>query len=543
MARTVSAEPSTRPGPGLRHVMTRYDLTMASFGGVIGSGWLFGAMYSAQYAGPAATIAWIVGGLMVLILALPFAEMVSAIPEAGGINRYPQMTHGSLVSATMSWGNWLGYAMTAPIEAEAVTQYAAGYIHGLYANGSLTPAGLSMAGALVLVFFLINYYGVQLFARVNSVVTTIKFLVPTATMAVLLVAGLTSGGARNLANPATGGFMPYGWHGVLVAISVGGILFAYSGFRQALDLAAEGRNPQRDVPRAIVTVLLGALVLYTLLQVAFIVAVSHADLAHGWANLNFSSPFAQLAAGLNLGFLATILYGDAIVSPAGTGLVYTATTARVLYAIPKNGYGPEALMRLNQRGVPRNGMLVALVVGLLALLPFPAWGAMVGILSSVSAFTYAMGATSFGALRRIAPELPRRFSLGVHGRWIAPLAFGFGALLLYWSGWPLVGELMGVLVVGLLIYLYYRQRNRLPARDITAGIWFLAFMAFELVMSYIGSFGGQKLIPFPLDSVILFVGSVVFYFWGVASGYRTQTLEEFAEGRNVDFQQDLEPGA
>ncbi len=525
------------PAPsGLRHVMSKYDLTMASFGGVIGSGWLFGAMYSAQYAGPAATLSWIIGGILIFILALPFTEMVSAIPEAGGINRYPQLSHGSLVSSGVSWANWIAYAMTAPIEAEAVTQYAAGYVPALYSNGVLTPFGLVVAALLVLVFFIINYYGVKLFARVNTTITTIKVIIPSITMIILLIAGLTGGGGRNFSNPASGGFMPFGMHGVLVAISIGGILFAYTGFRQSLDLAAEGKNPKHDVPRAIITVVLSAIVIYTLLQMAFIVALSQPDLVKGWAHVSFSSPFAQLASALNLGVLAALLYGDAVLSPGGTGLVYTATTARVLYAIPKNGYGPKALLKLNTRGVPKNGMLVALVVGLLALLPFPSWGAMVGILSSAAAFTFSMGGISLGGLRKVAPDLPRPFSLGSHAGWVGPTAFGIGALLLFWSGWPLVPQVLGVVAVGLIIYLFYRRANNLPARDLRAGAWMIGFMVFEALMSFLGSFGsGQNIIPFPFDTIIVFVGAVAIYFWGVASSYRTQALDDYLAGVDVDY--------
>ena len=525
------------PASGLRHVMSRYDLTMASFGGVIGSGWLFGAMYSAQYAGPAATISWILGGILVFILALPFTEMVSAIPEAGGINRYPQLSHGGLVSSGVSWANWIAYAMTAPIEAEAVTQYAAGYIPALYAKGVLTPVGIVVAALLVLVFFLINYYGVKLFARVNTTVTTIKVIIPSITMIALLIAGLNGGGAKNFSNPASGGFMPFGFHGVLVAISIGGILFAYTGFRQSLDLAAEGKNPKHDVPRAIITVILSAIVIYTLLQIAFIVALSQPDLVKGWANVSFSSPFAQLAAALNLGVLAALLYGDAVLSPGGTGLVYTATTARVLYAIPKNGYGPKALLKLNQAGVPKNGMFVALVVGLLALLPFPSWGAMVGILSAASGFTFSFGGTSLGGLRKVAPDLPRPFSLGTHASWVGPAAFGIGALLLFWSGWPLAPQVLGVVAVGIIIYLVYRRVNNLPARDLKSGLWMIGFMVFMALMSLLGSFGkGQvNVIPFPFDTIIVFAGAVGFYYWAVASAYRTQSLEDYMGGVNMDF--------
>ena len=527
---------ATPAAPGLRHVMSRYDFTMASFGGVIGSGWLFGAMYSAQYAGPAATLSWIIGGILVFILALPFTEMVSAIPEAGGINRYPQLSHGSLVSSGVSWANWIAYAMVPPIEAEAVTQYSAGYIPALYSHGILTPLGLFVAAVLVLVFFVINYYGVRLFARVNTTVTTIKVIVPSLTMIVLLIAGLAGGGGKNFSDPAAGGFMPFGMHGVLVAISIGGILFAYTGFRQSLDLAAEGKNPKHDVPRAIITVILSALVIYTLLQAAFIVALSRPDLVKGWANVSFSSPFAQLAAALNLGVLAALLYGDSVLSPGGTGLVYTATTARVLYAIPKNGYGPKSLLKLNTRGVPKNGMLVALVVGMLALLPFPSWGAMVGILSSATGFTFAMGGISLGGLRKVAPDLQRPFSLGTHARWVGPAAFGIGALLLFWSGWPLVPQVLGVVAVGLIIYLFYRRANNLPAQDLKAGVWMIAFMVFSALMSFLGSFGaGKNIIPFPLDTIIVFLGSIAIYYWAVASSYRTQALDDYLAGVDLDY--------
>jgi hypothetical protein len=147
-----------------------------------------------------------------------------------------------------------------------------------------------------------------------------------------------------------------------------------------------------------------------------------------------------------------------------------------------------------------------------------------------------MGATSFSGLRRIAPELPRKFSLGVHGAWIGPLAFGIGALLLYWSSWPLVGQVIGVLFVGMLVYFYYRRVNHLPVRDLRAGIWMVGFMVFEVAMSYLGSFGQSRdMIAFPWDSVVVFLGAIAFYYWGVASAYRTQNLEDYMRGVDLDY--------
>ncbi len=521
-----------------RHVMSRYDLTMLSMGGVIGSGWLFGAMYSAQYAGPAAILAWLIGGILMMILALPFIELSSMVPEAGGVIRYPQMSHGSLVSVTAAWAMFVAYALTPPIEAEAVVQYASGYIPGLFVNGSLTSSGLVISAILVILFFLLNYFGVRLFAKTNTIITTIKIIVPVVTMAVLLIAGLVHHGGVNLTNPTTGGFMPYGFHGVLAAISVGGIVFSYSGFRQALDMAAEGKNPKKDVPIAISTVLITAIILYVLLQLAFIVAVSASSLGHGWANVNFSSPFAQLAASLNIGWLVIVLYGDSIVSPGGSGLTYTGTQSRIYYAMPKNGYGPKWLLTLNKHGIPIYGQIVALVFGLAGLLPFPSWGAMVSILTATLPMSYALGGSSLMVMRKTAPEVHRGYSLGKQANWIAPASFAVGSLLFYWSGWPIVWQIDAVILVGIIIYFYYFFKNHLPKRDLKAGLWWLVYLAVMMGLSYLGSFGkGKQLIPFPYDSIVVIIISLAFYFWGVTSGYETQTLKDFKQGIDLDYEE------
>ena len=65
---------------------------------MIGSGWLFSALYAAQYAGPAAIVSWAIGGVAVALIALIYAELGTLFPEAGGLARYPLHSHGRLVS-------------------------------------------------------------------------------------------------------------------------------------------------------------------------------------------------------------------------------------------------------------------------------------------------------------------------------------------------------------------------------------------------------------------------------------------------------------
>ncbi len=521
----------------LRRELTGYDFMMISAGAVLGSGWLFGALYSAQYAGPAAILAWLIGGVLMVILGLPLAEIASGFPEAGSMVRYPSLSHGSFVSALQGWSLLFGYGLSPAIEAEASVQYAGGYIHGLYNGTRLTAEGLAITGLMVVVYFIFNYFGVRLFAKSNSVITTVKYLVPTLTMVVLLIVGLGHGGAANLTTASPGGFMPFGFHGVLVAIAIGGIYFSYTGFRQAMDLAAEGKNPKRDVPRVMITVLVLAIVLYVLLQTAFIVTLNRGDLVHGWARLSLSSPFAQLAVALNIGWLAVILYGDSALSPFGNGLVYFGSATRLLFAMPKSGYGPKWARRLSARGAPLPAMIVVLCMSLLSLLPFPSWGTMVGILSSVGVMSYSLSGVSVAVLRRTTPSTPRPFSLQGHIRWIGPTAFVVGTLIFYWTGWPLVWQVDAINGVGALIYFAYRRINQLPKADLKAGWWWVVYMVVVGVMSYVGSFGkGRGWIPFPYDSVVVIAIAVIFYYWGVASGYRTKDVIDYENGVNRDFQ-------
>lgn len=519
-----------RSAPGLKKEISLLQLTLANVGGIVGSSWLLGSMVSAQYAGPAAVIAWVVGGLLTLFMALPFVELSSMIPEAGALVRYPQYSHGTLVSFYTGWAIWLSYVVVPPIEAEASVQYASTYLHGLYsASGTLTGLGILVSMALVAVFFLLNYFGVKLFARANAVATTFKFIVPALTVILLIFAGFHG---SNFSNVQHGGFAPYGAQGVMSAIAVGGVAFAYQGFRQSIDLAGEAKNPQRDVPRAVIYSLIIAIVLYTLLQVAFVGAIRPSDILRGWSHINFSSPFANLALALNLSWLAILLYTDAIVSPSGTGLVYEASSARVLYALPKNGYGPKSFLKIHPKfGVPHVALIVSLVIGCLSLLPFPAWSLLVGIASTLAIISYILGPISAMVLRRTGGGLPRTIRLrGLPV--ISLIGFIAGMLIIYWTGWPNDLYIGLGLLAGLILYGVYFVREKLPVEDLRSGIWLILLTVFSVVMSYLGSsdFGGTNMIKYPYDVILVILAAVGFFFWGVSSGRETREVQEHLVG-------------
>ena len=88
-------------GLALRRDIGLAGLTFIGIGGVLGSGWLFAPLLAVQQAGPAAILAWCIGVLAMLLVALAFAEVVSSLPEAGAIARLPHYSHGTVVGAVM----------------------------------------------------------------------------------------------------------------------------------------------------------------------------------------------------------------------------------------------------------------------------------------------------------------------------------------------------------------------------------------------------------------------------------------------------------
>jgi len=107
---------------GLRRELGLVDLVFTGIGGLVGSGWLFASLTASNIAGPAAVLSWIIGGLAVAAFGLTFAEMSGMIPETGGVVRYPDYSHGSLVGFLIGWAILISYSGTPPIEAEAVLQ-------------------------------------------------------------------------------------------------------------------------------------------------------------------------------------------------------------------------------------------------------------------------------------------------------------------------------------------------------------------------------------------------------------------------------------
>lgn len=484
-----------------RHV-GMIGLLFTAVGSIIGSGWLFGALAASEQAGPASVLSWLFGAIMITFIGLTYAELGTMFPVSGGVVRFPHLAFGSFASYTSGWITWLGAASTAPIEVEAALQYGANYLPWLQTlkNGTavLTGPGYAVAAGLMLLFVIINMFGIRWFARLNNVLVWWKIGIITIVVIAFLSADFQTG---HFAHPKAGGFLALGWHGVFSAIATAGIVFSYLGFRQGVNLAGETDNPQRNVPIAVLGSLVICAIIYIALQIAFIGALPLSALANGWAHIGttFSGgigdralafgPLAALAGTLGMTWLAILLYIDAFISPADTGLIYTTITARVSYAMGRNGNAPSGLAKVSRRGVPWVSVFLAFVVGLIFFLPFPGWQQLVGFVTSATVLSFGSGPLVMMALRKELPDQKRPFRLS--GGWIIPyLAFLSSNLIVLWSGWDVVWKLMAAMLLGFAILGIHEavQRGHTPRLDFRSGFWVLPWLGGLTLISWLGRY-------------------------------------------------------
>ncbi len=480
----------------LKKGLSFIQLLFLSLGGIIGSGWLFGVLFGAAIAGPAALISWIVGGIMVLFIALVYAEVSGMIPKSGGIVRYPHYTHGSYTGYILGWAYLLSAVTVPAIEAIAAISYLSSFktlsflsygITNIYGSYTLlTASGIFVAILLMVGFFFLNYFGIKFLGRWNQYFGYWKLVIPTLTF--ILLFSLFH--ASNFT--AYGGFFATKLPSVFLAIPTAGIVFSYLGFRQALEFGGEAKNPQKDIPRALIFSVIIAIVLYFFLQLAFTGGITLTGTgASVWSGL-FSSAYStgpfyvvfHEATIAGFGAWAVILLIDGVISPSGTGWVYLGTSTRVLYGLSTDGYYPKKLMEVNKKsGIPFLPLILSLVIGSLFIAPFPSWAVLVGFISSATVFTYIMGGVALRHLRKTAKDLKRPFRLP-YSSILAPIGFVSAALIVYWSGFTLEILLVYAIFAGLPVYVMFYATKGLQIKKSLAYTVGIIFWAIEAITFY-----------------------------------------------------------
>ena len=503
-----SAQEAQLDAEGLNREVGFLGLLWASETSIIGSGWLFGALGAATIAGPSAILGWVLGSIIIIVLALVHAELGGLFPVSGGTSRFPHYAFGSFAGATFGWASYLQAASVAPIEVLAAVQYLATahwarnfYVSHSGSGGTLNGAGYIAAAVLMLLFVLINLFGIRAFARINNAITSWKVAVPVVTVIILLIGHFHG---SNFGHAGGGFFTSHGAIKNILLTLPAGIIFSLLGFEQAVQLGGESANPGKDLPRAVILSILIGAALYILIQIAFIGSLDPHLLSsqHGWTNLGSTNtnssvvalnagPFFTLVSVAGISWLATVLRIDAVVSPGGTGLMYETSSARLSFGLARNGYLPTAFQKVNAAKVPVFGVIIATLIGILFLLPFPSWSKLVGIVTSASVLMYAGAPIALGALRKQKPDLPRPYHLPAAG-FLAPAAFVGAGWIILFSGWQTYTTLMVAMLLGyaLIFSSIGSGRNpNAPTMDRAAMPWIATWLIGMGVVSYLSAFG------------------------------------------------------
>jgi amino acid transporter len=510
-------------------------------------------------AGPAALVGWVIGSVIVIVIGLVYAELGGMFPVSGGGGLFPQYAFGSLAGASFGWFGYLQAAAYAPIEVIAALEYLstskwAAFMYSP-ARGTLTGAGYGVAIGLLLVFVILNLIGIRWVERANNGLTIIKLIVPLLAFVVLISMHFHAGNFT-----AGGGFFPKGTsipRDLMLSLPLGGIIFAFTGFEQATQIGGESRNPKRDIPFAVIGSVVIAAILYILVQFAFIGSLNPAMILHyhTWANLAHNgplsaSPFYTVAVIAGVGWLAWTLKADSVLSPGACGLVYVTATARLSYGMGRDGYLPAAFEKTSKKAqIPWFSVLIALVLGILFLLPFPSFGKLVGVVTSATVLMYIGAPLALGALRKNGAHLHRSYTLPAAGV-LAPLAFVFSTLIVYWAGWQTYSTLMVGVLIGYALMLLsglFKANPKAPKIDWSAAKWLFPYLIGLGVISYFGGFGqggiiggvgifknflvgGNGGLPLYWDLLVVGVFSLAIYYLAIASRLPKERVDEYATG-------------
>ncbi|MCE4946236.1 MULTISPECIES: amino acid permease [Streptomyces] len=452
------AEGGQGEGGTLRRSMGVWQLTMISIGATLGTGIFVVLGQAVPDAGPAVVLSFVIAGITALFSALSYAELAGTIPVSGSSYSYAYATLGELIAWVCGWCLILEYGVSVAAVAVGWGQYLNEFLDGTL--GVTIPAALSAppgqggyfnlpALLVVLLAMVFLLGGARESARANTIMVIVKILT------LLLFCGVAIQGVKsgNYAN-----FMPMGMAGVSAAGAT--LFFSYIGFDAASTAGEEAKNPQRDLPRAIMLSLIIVTTLYCLVAAIAVGALP-------WQE--FKGSEAALAGILKTvtgqGYWSVLLAFGAVVAIASVVLTVLYGQTRILFAMSRDRLVPKVFSKVHPKsGVPRvNTVLVSLFCGVLAAaVPL---GELADATSIGTLFAFALVNVAVIVLRRTRPDMPRAFRTP-----FAPVFPAIGFLLcLYMMGslGPVTWVVFGVwMAVGLVIYFGYgMRRSRLATAE------------------------------------------------------------------------------
>ena len=359
---------------GLQRKLTAQQVAMIALGSTIGTGLFLGSAISVRAAGPAVILSFLGGAAIALTVMWALAEMAVAAPAAGSFGLYAEMYLHPWAGFAIRYTYWLCLVMVVGSEVVAAAIYCKFWFPGI------PPVVWIAAFSLAMVY--LNTMSVKSFATFEywfamiKVLTIVAFLVLGS--ALLLGVGFPRLGLTNYT--ADGGFMPHGWTGVFLGVTMA--IFSFLGLEIVGATAGEAADPQTAVPKALRRTL-AILVLFYVGGLGLVVGIVP------WKQIGLGeSPFVRVFETVGIPAAAHVMNFVVLTAALSSAMCNLYFTARLLFSLARGGYAPAALGKLSKRGMPvaavlasSGGMIVALALAQL---------------SAKKAFAFLIGVAFFG---------------------------------------------------------------------------------------------------------------------------------------------------
>ncbi len=345
-------------GSQLNRTLSVFDLTFFGIAAIVGAGIFSTVGQAVVHGGPAVSLLFLFTAFSCGLSALCYAQFASSVPVAGSAYTYAYVSFGELIAWIVGWDLFMEYAISNIAVAISWSDYFSSFMRGFGFNVIKT---ISLGGevykldwpASIVTFFItyLCYIGIKESRNVNNWLVALKLVVIFMVLAI---------GAFYVKPDNWIPFAPNGVSGVLFGIS--SVFFAYIGFDAISTTAEECRDPQRELPKAMIWSLLVSTVIYILITLVLTGMVPYYELGVG-------DPLAFVFEKYDLNFLSGIISFSSVITLSTVMLVYQLGQPRIWMSMSRDGLLPKVFSRIHPKYKTPSfaTILMGLTVGIPAL--------------------------------------------------------------------------------------------------------------------------------------------------------------------------------
>jgi APA family basic amino acid/polyamine antiporter len=430
--------------------LTLYGLVMVAIGSCIGSG-IF--VTPAQIAGlvPSARLiltVWAIGGVVTLTGALTFGELGSIFPQAGGIYVFLREAYGGWLAFLYGWA----YLLIITSGSIAVLSLAFSYYLSFFIP--MNDSGIIAASIIAIsVLTTLNVLRAKFGEMFSNIFTGLKLL----GILIIIGVGIFFGNSEfsfsgpGLLTSENSGLSSFG-------VALVGVLFSYGGWQHASFLAAETKNPSRNVPIAMVTGAIIVTVIYLLVNMSYMLLLPVTTIAG-------SQKVAAEAVSTIIPFGGMLVAAIIAISTLGTMGIYTLSAPRIYYAMAEDGLFFKNIAKVHPKFKTPINAIIGQSVWAIVLLLF--WGTFEDLITytvSVEWIFFTLAAVGIFVFRRKMKNVTRPYKTA--GYPITPLIFigiNIWFVINILINKPLhIGLGLGFLILGIPVFLFFKRKNSPP---------------------------------------------------------------------------------